>query len=810
MIEILESRIAPAAVYTYVDAGGDKVTIKTSKGTNAELAAELAMAGSFQGGQLETLNLNSNFTGANITITAQERTPFMGDTFVDIGQIDATGVNLGAVTIHGDLDQIDAGSGVGMAVASLNLQSFGLLGNLTGAGRVEGVFNGALGALNVKAGVVGVNISVTGGIGSIIIGGSLTCDSSGNGGSVQTTNNIGTVKIGGDLVGGADIMSGSIISGGALASVTVGGSIEGGVNTQSGAIASTGNMGPVKVLGDLIGGEGMLSATIFSGGTLASATVGGSLEGGGLFDGSGTVASTGNMGPVTIGQDVIGSVNHSGAILSGVVFTGGDFQTAGAANISSITIGGSLVGGDATDGGGLLQSTGNMGAVKIAGDIRANTYNGTPRALDACIFSMGNLASVTVGGSLTGDAGTGDGSVASNGNMGPVKIGKDVTGGAGDFSGSIISGVEFNGTDYQTDAVGSIASITIGGSLVGSSGNFSGLVQSTGNMGPVKIGGGVHGGFNVLFGPNLSGSIYSMNNLTSVTVGGSLTGGNGSGTGAIVGSGKMGQVTIGGDVYGYAGGQSGFISVGSVFNTNTDQFSETFSTSLLGVNIGGSLIGAGIDQDCGFIQSLGDIGAVKIGGSIIAGQSLYCGGIQCGAALGSLSVKGSLVGNTNYQAYITAEGNPTPAFNAKSDLAIGSIAIGGDVTLSYIEAGYGVEGNTIVVDTHAQLGPVHVGGNWIASNLVAGVENSASNNIDFGNGGDSVFFAGAGGVVSKITSVSIGGLVDGSVSGAGNFGFVAEAIGSFSVGGIAVPIQIGNIHQLGVTGNMDIHELGIM
>ena len=37
-IEPLEARIAPAGVFTYIDVDGDLVTIKTSKGTNTQLA----------------------------------------------------------------------------------------------------------------------------------------------------------------------------------------------------------------------------------------------------------------------------------------------------------------------------------------------------------------------------------------------------------------------------------------------------------------------------------------------------------------------------------------------------------------------------------------------------------------------------------------------------------------------------------------------------------------------------------------------------------------------------------------------------
>jgi hypothetical protein len=39
IVEALESRIVPAAVFTFTDVDGDAVTVKTSKGTNADLSA---------------------------------------------------------------------------------------------------------------------------------------------------------------------------------------------------------------------------------------------------------------------------------------------------------------------------------------------------------------------------------------------------------------------------------------------------------------------------------------------------------------------------------------------------------------------------------------------------------------------------------------------------------------------------------------------------------------------------------------------------------------------------------------------------
>src|SRR5262249_27596031 len=59
VIEPLEARIAPAAVFTFTDVDGDLVTVKTSKGTNDQLAAlitpHLVPAGSLGGKQLQEI-----------------------------------------------------------------------------------------------------------------------------------------------------------------------------------------------------------------------------------------------------------------------------------------------------------------------------------------------------------------------------------------------------------------------------------------------------------------------------------------------------------------------------------------------------------------------------------------------------------------------------------------------------------------------------------------------------------------------------------------------------------------------------------
>ncbi len=115
-IEILESRIAPAMVTlhivnprtaTYTDVDGDHVTVKVSVG-NLTAGLFTGVAGA-KGDQLQLLDLSAGgFDKANLTFSVVKVA--VGDALANIGYINSTGHVLGAVTVAGDLGQIDAGS----------------------------------------------------------------------------------------------------------------------------------------------------------------------------------------------------------------------------------------------------------------------------------------------------------------------------------------------------------------------------------------------------------------------------------------------------------------------------------------------------------------------------------------------------------------------------------------------------------------------------------------------------------------------------------------------------------------------------
>ncbi|WP_020474975.1 hypothetical protein [Zavarzinella formosa] len=143
------------------------------------------------------------------------------------------------------------------------------------------------------------------------------------------------------------------------------------------------------------------------------------------------------------------------------------------------------------------------------------------------------------------------------------------------------------------------------------------------------------------------------------------------------------------------------------------------------------------------------------------------------------------------------------------DLAIGRLTIKGRVEFAQILAGVDVSGTATNAD--AQIGPVSILGDWIATVIAAG---AVSTNAFFGDG-DDVKISGAGvkdvaTVSSKITSLSIGGQAIGTLGGTDFFGVVAENVGSLKIGGVAIPLVAGNSnddHFLGITGDFKINEI---
>jgi hypothetical protein len=125
-------------------------------------------------------------------------------------------------------------------------------------------------------------------------------------------------------------------------------------------------------------------------------------------------------------------------------------------------------------------------------------------------------------------------------------------------------------------------------------------------------------------------------------------------------------------------------------------------------------------------------------------------------------------------------------------------------------------GVVLLKNGDAQIGAMTVGGDWVASSLVAGVD----------AGGDGLFgtsddvkggITDTPGIVSKITSVTIGGLALGapnSTNPSDGFGFVAQQIGSLKVNGFDIAVSAGTANDLlglnvGLTGDLKLLEVAL-
>ncbi|MEQ1862939.1 MAG: hypothetical protein ABMA13_23705, partial [Chthoniobacteraceae bacterium] len=669
LVEALESRIAPAATFTFIDLDGDVATITTSKGTNADLSEAngvLTFSAPDPGEpdvprQLWKIDLSGStatavaFAGTDLSIKVTRKAAG-GDGLVHVGFIDAreiilggpdTDIELGAVTIGGDLGQIEAGVGgrtlagelIG-GVNSLSVQSLGLFGLATqgGTGDLVSIITGPLGSFKVRGDVREAGIVVRAGapedgfIGPVTIGGSLIGGDGPDTGVISASGDIGAVKIGGDVRGGDKSPgggesngSGWILASGKIASLTIGGSLLRGPSVFDGLISSGGPIGPVKIGRDV---TGTLFAGIVGTADVTSVSVGGSV----LGDISGKV-----MGAVRVAGDVTGdltvgtlaSVTIGGSVLGGSVrglnvkVAGDVTGSIGAGNFGSVTIGGSVLGGSVSSDLGLR-------VVKIGGDFRGGNISvGVEMPGDPFVRK---ISAVSIGGSFIG-VGTA-GRIFSAGEIGTVKIGGDMI---GDGDGSaIIRTIQ----TVSPDVTSHIGSVKIGGSLIGGAGVGSARIEvgervggatASGNLGPVTIGGSVLGD-----GAE-SGFIRATGTIAGIKIGGSLEGGAGQDSGKIFTPQALGAVKIGRDLRGGSGGLSGLIDGGTI----------------AGIKIGGSLVG-GPAPLSGAILSLGDIGPVKIardlqGGSVTGSGGFDASGYISGDRIASISIGGSILAHAAAQ-----------------------------------------------------------------------------------------------------------------------------------------------------------------
>ncbi len=776
-LEALEPRIAPAALLNattvqYTDVDGDAVTVTVSKGA---FSADSGNANYWKnyfdfadaGAGREVLTVmdftDAHFAGTTVTIAAKKA--LTGDGFVNVGQLNADGNDLGAVKIGGGLVQIYAGNNVtpNAGVASLAVTSLGLDYGDFGLSSSESVIHGALGSLTVTGDVHGslfVDGGALAGIGKGSIGGSLTAGADGKA-WIQATGAIGSFTVGGSIDGRAATgdHGAGIVSSAALSGLTVGGSVYGGDFNHTGYIAGA-SVGKVAIAGGVIGKDGDYSGTISSGGALGGLTIGtrgvGNLQGGAGLS-SGSIVAGGALGAVSIQGSVVGDDGN----FSGSIYSTGD--------MAGVTVVGSLLGGDGEQTGRIAATGGNIGAVVIGGKIQgAGEFQSV---VTNAPTTVGNVETVTQSLDVTGNY---SGSIYAAKDIKSVSVGLDLIGGEGFDSGSIIANglissvivkgkVQGAGTVHaiETTATNTSTGVVTVTEGTASTGDSSGLISAGKTLGTVSVGSllGDDGKF--------SGSVYAATGITGVTVVGDVLGGTGESSGRISTGGAIGTVAIGGKLQ---GGGSFDIQEQTVTDGDTVTVTEGLFTT-------GNYSGA--------VYATKDIKSVSVGLDVLGADGIYSGSINSEGIIAAIIVKGKIqgAGSAHVLDKTVTVGTDDPVVTTLGTAVTGdwSGSVSGNKGLGTVTVGGSLLGG-LGLDS----GSVQGGGQFGSSPILTGNISAVTITGDVtGNDGvrsGSIIAWGNAGVGGVISGVTIGGAVTG---GDGQFSaliYGANSIAKVTVG----------------------------
>jgi hypothetical protein len=854
-IEFLEARIAPASVIMFTDVDGDTVTVKSSKGilTNALLHFEDRGLGK----QLTEIDVNTPmFQGTNLTFKVKKGPT--GDGLVNVGYIDATGVDLGTVNVPGDIGRIDAGDGNTNkpAIKTLIAKSLGAYHDSTQSGGVGGeeadldavrsilteLVSTTTGTATGLLGVIQDQVQDLLGSGSVIDS-TLSRLLTGLASDIQSLLDLGSEAIG-DVTPAIQSLLGNIVN-----DIT-------GLLDIAGLDPTALPSALVTQLGNVIG---KVNDAVFQlldplglGGTVSDV----------LAKLQGTVQEVLGLlsGPFdpTLPENLLSSLENalsgSGGILGGLLDallgTGG--QLTSLINTLGDTLD-DLIGGTQTGvtTSALLDDIVALEA-HVSAALATNPTGGTLTLLtdvknaigDILVLPQALLNDLLGGlGGLDGVLGNLLGGLPGNGPEGLQSLIENIAVLLNGITGNLSDVLE-NGGEILSSTLRDLALLesqlvsvlgSVGGQLTedartsitsvvkmivdllgtnpddGDPTNPSTRFNILGDIGTIRIArdisniflnviGGIKKltvGGSLIGGADVnSGEIFTTGNIGNVKIGKHLLGGLNLNSGLIQSGGQIKTTSIAGSIIGGLGNSSGEV----IMNSDASR-----------VHVKGDLIGNSGLFSASIDNTNGRIGSVKIGGSVVSGLNTESGSIRVMGDIGNLTVRGSLIGDDDNGVIISAAATKAP--NEKNNFAFRNISVGGRVAFATILGGYDTD--LEAVNSHAQVGRVLIKGDWFASNLAAGAVPGDSEPENFGTNFDAVITGGMpGSVLSKIASIVIKGTVIGTTEeGGDNFGFVAQQIGSFKFGTNKLKLNKGagndaiKISQ-GTGADVAIHELG--
>ncbi|HET6410364.1 MAG TPA: hypothetical protein VFG14_20910, partial [Chthoniobacteraceae bacterium] len=277
-------------------------------------------------------------------------------------------------------------------------------------------------------------------------------------------------------------------------------------------------------------------------------------------------------------------------------------------DLKSLSVGGSLIGGTSANSGEIF-TTGDVGKVTIKKNIL-----GGMNLNSGLIQSSGQIIATKIGGSIVGGVGNSSGELLMDSDAKMIQIKGDLIGNEGLFAASIDS------------TNGSIGKIKIGGSIVSGLNTDSGSIRVLGTLGSLAIKGNVIGDDeNAVFISAAATKDGSAEAFNQVKIGGrvafaNILGGYNTDLEAVNAHAQIGKVMVKGDWIGsnlVAGAVSGSTEPED-FGTNSDAaISNSVPGSLLSriasVQIKGTVMGTAGDTGDNFGFVAQEIGKFKYG-----------------------------------------------------------------------------------------------------------------------------------------------------------------------------------------------------
>jgi hypothetical protein len=255
---------------------------------------------------------------------------------------------------------------------------------------------------------------------------------------------------------------------------------------------------------------------------------------------------------------------------------------------------------------------------------------------------------------------------------------------------------------------------------------------------------------------------------------------------AVSVQGELKKVTVGGDLVGDTG--NGATLLAALLN---DQ-SIVVTAGTGGISVGAFRAGSAGSFNVKGSMNGGSIGVDGDIGSINVGNDFNGAAIAAGGQLDVVKVFGKLKSDDPNQPAVIAALARLGSSKAAGSVAIDRLEVRGDVENAQILLGYKkveLNGTTQyqAKNPDASSGRVLIGGDWVATSLVAGVFDATADG--FGRNDQLIAGDETDRIVAQIASVVIKGNAIGSTRAGDHFGIVAQEVGKLTIAGETIPLS---------------------